>query len=163
MKKRVWRFIGLTAYWLLLPLIYVYAAATKPRARVLLIHANCVLVVKNWLGAGGWALPGGGIERGESPAEAGIREVKEELGFSVAPGALRFLGTHTTTERGGLKSKYQLFVVDLSDKPKLTIKSDEIIDYAWVPVAELMSAQKGVGNTVKQSVGVWLDNQNLVS
>lgn len=30
-----------------------------------------------------WVLPGGGIEKGESPEEAAIREVEEELGFTT--------------------------------------------------------------------------------
>ena len=32
---------------------------------------------------GGWTLPGGGMERGESPAECCVREVLEETGYHV--------------------------------------------------------------------------------
>ncbi len=156
MRRRIWKYVGVTAYWLLLPAIYVYAATTKPRARVLLVHENSALVVKNWLGAGGWALPGGGIESGESSAEAAIREIHEELGFVIEPGALRPLGAHSSIEKGGLKSKYHLFAVGLLEKPELVIKPDEIVDHQWVAMTELMNAQKGVGNTVKQSVETWL-------
>lgn len=163
MKRVIWRQLGLVAYWLLLPLIYVYAATTKPRARMLLIHDNHVLVVKNWLGAGNWALPGGGIEALEAPAEAAIREIKEELGFVIEPGALNDLGEHTATEKGGLKSKYFLFAVELLSKPELVLKTDEIVGCEWLPITDTMNSQKGVGNTVKQSVEVWMSRQNLVS
>jgi 8-oxo-dGTP diphosphatase len=36
----------------------------------------------------GWLLPGGVVEEGESPRQASMREVKEELGLEVAVGGL---------------------------------------------------------------------------
>ncbi|HTU76514.1 MAG TPA: 8-oxo-dGTP diphosphatase [Trebonia sp.] len=43
---------------------------------------------KTGLGAGKTVGPGGHVEPGETPAQAAAREVKEEAGISVAPGAL---------------------------------------------------------------------------
>ncbi len=37
---------------------------------------------------GRWLLPGGGVEHGEHPEQAVIREVKEETGLGVRVGAL---------------------------------------------------------------------------
>jgi ADP-ribose pyrophosphatase YjhB (NUDIX family) len=39
-------------------------------------------------GKGLWCLPGGFIEMGETPEETIVREVLEETGFKVAPGAI---------------------------------------------------------------------------
>ena len=43
-----------------------------------------VLLVRHSYGPLLWALPGGGIDRGEQPAEAAVREIREELGCGLA-------------------------------------------------------------------------------
>ena len=40
-------------------------------------------VAPGYLGAGIWTLPGGGLEFGEGPEEAVVREVDEETGFAA--------------------------------------------------------------------------------
>ena len=44
-----------------------------------------------------WVLPGGGIEKGETPEEAIIREILEETGFHVK--TLRLAGAYTPINR----------------------------------------------------------------
>lgn len=56
--------------------VAAYAVVVEPRG-ILLAHWN----------AGdrrGWTLPGGGIDPGEHPADAAVREVEEETGYRVA-------------------------------------------------------------------------------
>ncbi len=52
---------------------------------------------------GGWELPGGKIDAGETPAEAVVREVHEELGCEVAV-------LHALTGRAAIKADYELTV-----------------------------------------------------
>lgn len=157
MKRKLWAIVGVTLYWIMLPAIWVYAKNTRPRARVVLIWQGKVLVVKNWLGAGGWSLPGGGLEYDERADAAAVREIAEELGISIDVADLVPLGEHTAVERGRLMSRYYLFGLELAEEPKIKPAKSEIVDHAWLDFQYVQNAQKGVGNTVKQSVAAWLN------
>ena len=57
-----------------------------------------VLLVREGYGRRRWGLPGGGIEPGELPHEAAVREAREETGLVVTPiavvGLYRFHSDH---------------------------------------------------------------------
>ena len=61
--------------------VAAYAVITDGVGRILLAHWNEG-------GRSGWTLPGGGLEPGEDPERAALREVSEETGYDVAVGAL---------------------------------------------------------------------------
>lgn len=67
-----------------------YGIAQDAEGRILLVRAAPYLTV-----AGMWFLPGGGVEHGETPAEALRREVHEETGLTV--GELSLLGVLSDT------------------------------------------------------------------
>ena len=56
----------------------------KPGVAAVIVHDRKVLLFKHvfWTAAR-WGLPGGGVETGEDPATAIVREVREESGFDV--------------------------------------------------------------------------------
>ena len=62
----------------------------KPRACAIIIDraARCVLLIHRWRdGQEYFVLPGGKIEAGETPAEACLRETREETGLEITLGS----------------------------------------------------------------------------
>lgn len=162
-RRKIWYCIGVGSYYLLLPLIKLYATHSKPRTRVLIVHDNHALVVKNWLGSKRWALPGGGLETGEQPIKAAIRELKEELDLNFEANQLKPFGLHTSVSKEGLKSAYHLYVIELAERPRMTLRPYEIMDATWLSFDTVLTDKNGVSQTVHDSAMVWLKAQNLVS
>lgn len=158
---KVWEIIGRITYIVTLPGIMVYAANSRPRTRMLIVVKDEVLVVKNWLGRGHWSLPGGGVHKHENPLEAVLREVQEELAVVIDPDAVQRLGNHLSHETSLLKSKYELFAVELQKKPDLTLQRLEIMGSKWVKIA-VASHDATYAATVRDSLQVWLKSRNLV-
>ena len=51
------------------------------------------MLLARWTGPRGpeWTLPGGGLDFGEDPADAAVREVREETGYAVRLDDLLFV------------------------------------------------------------------------
>jgi 8-oxo-dGTP pyrophosphatase MutT (NUDIX family) len=66
-------------------------------ACIVLWRDDEILVMKRATGfsAGGWFFPGGHVEAGERPVEAGARELFEETGIGIQPGALTVIDVMT--------------------------------------------------------------------
>jgi 8-oxo-dGTP diphosphatase len=63
-------------------------------AYVVVRRADDVLLAR-WTGPRGpeWTLPGGGLDFGEDPADAAVREVREETGYTVRLDGLLFVNS----------------------------------------------------------------------
>lgn len=117
----------------------------RPRAAAIITRPGQVLLHRAE-GDAFWALPGGGIEPGESASEALVREMQEELGLAVVPGALACvvenffvyagvayhetgLYLHVQPQPGGL--------LDQSDGPYEGVEGQRRLEFAWFARAEL--------------------------
>ena len=72
-------------------------ATPKLDVRGVVFRDDGLLLVQEREG-GGWSLPGGWVDVGESPSEAVAREVREESGYEVLP--VKLLGLHDRDRRG---------------------------------------------------------------
>ena len=78
--------------------------------------AGRVLLVRHSYGPPVWALPGGGIDRGEDPADAAVREFGEELGCPLSE--VREM-SHVTEPDSGSMDSLHVFVARVAGTPKV--------------------------------------------
>ena len=84
-----------------------------------------------------WQPITGGIESGESPEEACLREIKEETGLLLACSNLTSLGDFTVKIDENLSIHKNLFLV-LTEQKAIQI-SDEHVDAQWVALDKVSS------------------------
>ncbi len=82
-------------------------------------------------GGGFWEFPGGKIEAGESPAEALVRELREELGVEVETGALLSTLEHAYPDRH--VELHFLEATIVGGEPQAL----EVADLGWFTPAEM--------------------------
>lgn len=115
----------------------------RQAARAIIVHDNCILVIhRNKYGQEYYTLPGGGIDAGETPEQAIIRELEEETGVTVTLGPLVF-----TEEPGQPYGRQYIFLCTyLAGKPALHPNSEEAIlnlkgqntyEPMWLPLSSL--------------------------
>ncbi|MEO5691231.1 MAG: NUDIX hydrolase [Candidatus Saccharimonadales bacterium] len=130
--------IGLILYMLVSKIIPYIPGWSSQRVRVMLIDdASNVLLVRSWLSKQLWSLPGGGVERGETPEHASVREIKEETGFSIDKSSLQFV---TTLRNDQMRADLPIFLSRIKRKDFVPLKfpySFEIIDRKWFPLDQL--------------------------
>ena len=104
-------------------------------------------------------IPAGGIEQGESPEEAAVRELQEEIGKSH--GQLIQLCGFWLTPGWSDEYMYAYLATDLTDS-KLPADDDENIQVVKVPLGEILrEINSGLINDAKTIATVLLGNNYL--
>jgi phosphatase NudJ len=94
------------------------------------------LVVQEREPGGGWYLPAGGVEPGESLVDGVKREVLEESGLPICvEGVVRI--EHTPTPGGTARLRVIFVARPIDDTPPRTAPNDETLGARWVSLAEL--------------------------
>lgn len=114
--------------------VAAYAVAVRDGA-ILLCHQ-----VADGLACGQWTLPGGGIEFGEDPAAAALRECREETGLTPVIGNVLDVYSNTRVAAGtgvewhGIRLLFEA-VFDTDERPEPVSPNDTEIDaVGWFPV-----------------------------
>ncbi len=124
-----------------LPEFYKNLPAKRMAAGVLFSDVlQRVLVVKPTYKSG-WEIPGGIVELNESPREAAVREIKEELGIEISSERLSLLLVNYM-QAGGKKSEAIMFIFDggilnVKEVENIVPRCDELEKIAFVDSAEL--------------------------
>lgn len=92
-------------------------------------------IASGYPGQGRWTLPGGGIEWGEHPDDALVREVHEETGFSVTEFSLIGIDSRVfsaTVNHAGLHAVRMLYDVPLNGEPRVVEVDGSVDAVRWL-------------------------------
>jgi 8-oxo-dGTP diphosphatase len=120
-----------------------------------------------------WEIPGGCVDADESPYDAAVRELKEELGMTAAPG--RLLVVDWVPPRAGrtegVMFVYDGGVLDRARETKIQLPVEELRSWAWSTpdeadsrLSELLSRRvRAARRALSEGVTLYLENGTHVA
>lgn len=126
-------------------------ALVRDGDRILLTHLS-----RRGFGSGSWTLPGGGVDFGESPANALAREVHEETGLACRVGEIlgvhdaHFSGTAPSGRFEDFHGVHLVFEATVGAGTPAVVEQDGTTDDAqWIPIADVESGRVPVLDVVR--------------
>jgi 8-oxo-dGDP phosphatase len=134
----------------------VTIVAIDDGGRVLLVH-DFVYPVQEW----SWSLPSGGVEPDETPAQAAMRELREEGGMVALQWTL--LGRFWTTPGISPQMSHLYLARGLQAVPPAP-EPTEVMTVRTMPLTEaLAQCQRGEMRHAVTALGLWLASERLRS
>src|SRR3954452_9641053 len=108
-----------------------------------------------------WHLPGGGLDHGENPRDALVREVREETGLDAEVGdTARVYSTHLPSmwrqgrrwDYQALRIVYDAWVAADAPKPRVVEVGGSTMAAAWHPVAAVLAGELAVTDIVAEAL-----------
>ena len=141
----LWR----TAYRTAFRLQLLYWRVRHPRlegAYVAVWHGERLLMIRNSYRTR-LSLPAGGLERGETPVQAALRELREEVGIESHAEALRYFG-EIVDSNGYAEDHAHVFELRCADEPQPDVDGREVVWAGMLRVDEAL--ERGVVSVVRK-------------
>lgn len=145
-------FLVRSFFKIILPIRRGYWFVFRPKTygvKTLIQHGDTFLFIKNAYGKKMWSFPGGGVKRGEDPADAAKREVQEEVNINLP--AVSYIGEYTSTRQYKRdivycyhamvnNENFKIYPMEVEDAKWLTL--DEVPEYKSFAVDEILNLYK---------------------
>lgn len=152
--------VGNIFYWLSWPAIFFYLRNSR-RSRVIVSDGDNILLVRNWLGSGRYALPGGGLKVDEDPKQAIVRELKEETGIVVEVQGLNLIKPQFLAVDTGLSYQCFAYYAKIDKDQQITRQKYEIAEIKWVNKEEVLEKYP-LNSTARDLISSWLGDEHLL-
>jgi ADP-ribose pyrophosphatase YjhB (NUDIX family) len=138
---------------------------TLERVGVVIIRAGHVALIERQNGGRRyWVIPGGGVETGETLAEAAQREAAEELGVNVELGALRVCIDHREKD-GSVQRQWYYDAVVRSEQiriigPEVDRANSGNYRAVWIDLDKLelgATHPSAIAQLISRNRGLWPD------
>ena len=103
-----------------------------------------------------WSIPGGVVDKDESPKEGCLREIREEIGLSISD--IEFVSVSYSPDKDdkgeSLQFMFDAGVLGDSDISKIKIDGKEIIDFRFVSIEESVKLlnQQGLARRILKDI-----------